>query len=364
MGSADQEEFEREYKEKQLQNRGGNNIIQKMDNQQENNGGQQQQQPYYNKKQGNQKIVWEQIKLPPLNITIEKVWEAVILMEDIPEPFNLGNELPSGRRSKDFCTYHHFHGHTTHNCRNVRKIILQMIEQGKLNHFLAQHQHNLPPPPLGGNTYNAEKGKNTYVIEVDAKSKNLYCNSIIHSFKNIEAFHDNILSRVHARDNDGREILNLAKISPLKDWQKQVISFIAEETPRGGESHESPLVVRLGINPKEKLEDNDKEEEYDANVWAIDRILIDPGSSVDILFDHTYNTTGGKDNELIPSTYKIYGFNGSANKPKGEVTMRIPLKNLSTKITFCVVDIESPYNALIGRPWLHGILGVSSIFHK
>ncbi|XP_026378885.1 uncharacterized protein LOC113273367 [Papaver somniferum] len=284
-------------------------------------------------------------------------------MEDIYEPFNLGDDPPPGRRSKDLCAYHHFHGNTTHNYRNVRKIILRMIEQGKLNHFLAQQQQNLPPPLLGGNAYNAEKGKNTYVIEVDAKSKNLYCNSIVHSFKNIENFHDNILSRVHARDNDGREIFNLAKVSPLKDWQRQVVSFSAEETPRGGEPHENPLVVNLGINPKAKLEDDDEEED-DANVWAIDRILIDPRSSVDILFYHTYKTMGGKDNELIPSTYNIYGFNGTANNPKGEVTIRIPLKSLSTKITFCVVDVESPYNVLIGRPWLHGILGVTSTFHQ
>ncbi|XP_026379641.1 uncharacterized protein LOC113274479 [Papaver somniferum] len=116
-----------------------------------------------------------------------------------------------------------------------------------------------------------------------------------------EDFHDNILSRVYERDNDGREILNFAKISPLKDWQKQAISFSAEETPGGGELHEYPLVVKLGINPKAKIDDEDEEED-ESNTWAINRILIDPGSSVDILFYHTYKTMGGRDNDLIPST--------------------------------------------------------------
>ncbi|XP_026450625.1 uncharacterized protein LOC113350711 [Papaver somniferum] len=247
-------------------------------------------------------------------------------MEEIPEPHNVGDEPPPGRRIKEFCVYHRFHGHTTNNCRNVRKIILRMIEQGKLNHFLTKQPQNLPPtpPPGGGNEYGAEKGKNAYVIEVGAKAKNLYCNSIIHSFKIIEDFHDNILSRVHARDNDGREIFNLVKISPLKDWKKQTISFSAKETPRAGEPHECPLVVSLGINPKAKVEDGEEDE---VNTWAINKILVDPGSSVDILFYHTYKTMVGRDDELIPSTYKIYGFNGAANKPKGEVTMRIPLQN-------------------------------------
>ncbi|XP_026453912.1 uncharacterized protein LOC113355277 [Papaver somniferum] len=258
-----------------------------------------------------------------------------------------GKEPPPGRMSKEFCVYHRFHGHTTSKCRNVRKIILRMIEQGKLDHFLLKQPRNLPLPPPQGNTYANEKDGSTFVIEVGAKENNLYCNSIIHSFKNIEDFHDNVLSRVYARDAEGREILNLAKVSLLKEWKKQKISFSADETPGGGELHECPLVVRLGINPKPLEED---EEENEKNTWAINRILIDTGSSVDIVFYHTYKTMGGRDDELIPSTYKIYGFNSSANKPKGEVTMRILVQNLPTDITFCVVDVEPPYNALIGRP--------------
>ncbi|XP_026441520.1 uncharacterized protein LOC113340611 [Papaver somniferum] len=131
--------------------------------------------------------------------------------------------------------------------------------------------------------------------------------------------------------------------------------------PGGGEPHESPLVVKLEINPRAKT---DEDEEVDTDTWAINRILIDPGSSVNILFYHTYKTMGGRDEELIPSTYKIYGFNGTTNKPKGEITMRIPLETISSEVLFCVVDVESPYNALIGRPWLHGILGVPSTFHQ
>ncbi|XP_026434769.1 uncharacterized protein LOC113332444 [Papaver somniferum] len=330
MGSRDQEEFEREYQEKQFQNRGGNNKFQRMDNQPKGYGGQQ---PIYNRRQGTCKVVWEQIKMPHLNTSIEKIWEVVILMEDILEPHNVGDEPPPGRRSRELCAYHRFHGHTTNNCRNVKKIILRMIDQEKLNHFLVQQPQNIPPSPSEGHTQASEKGRNTYLIEY----------------------------RVHARDTDGREILNLAKVSPLKDWQKQPISLNAKEVPVGGEPHECPLVVKFGINPKVK--DNEDEED-DANTWDINRILIDPGSSVDILFYHTYNTMGGRDEELIPSTYKIYGFNGSTNKPKGDITMRIPLKSVSSEIIFCVVDVESPYNALIGRPWLHSLLAVASTFHQ
>ncbi|XP_026416109.1 uncharacterized protein LOC113311491 [Papaver somniferum] len=152
-------------------------------------------------------------------------------------------------------------------------------QQTHYNKKTGRMPRNLPPQPPQGNTYAKEKDRNTFVIEVGAKEKNLYY-----------------------------------------------------EIPGGGESHECPLVVRLGINLKPLEEDEEKNKK---NTWAINMILIDTGSSVDILFYHTYKTMGGRDDELIPSIYKIYG-----------------------------LDIESPYNALIGRPWMHGILAVASTFHQ
>ncbi|XP_026442192.1 RNA-binding protein 25-like [Papaver somniferum] len=70
MGSADQAEFDKEYRDKQFQNHGGSNKIQRMDNPPESSEGQQ---PYYNKRQGTGRIVRVQINLPKMNTTIDKV---------------------------------------------------------------------------------------------------------------------------------------------------------------------------------------------------------------------------------------------------------------------------------------------------
>ncbi|XP_026383756.1 uncharacterized protein LOC113279275 [Papaver somniferum] len=72
------------------------------------------------------------------------------------------------------------------------------------------------------------------------------------------------------------------------------------------------------------------------------------------------------DDILVPSTYRIFGFNGTVTIPKGEVTLRVSdgggyLDNLTT---FYVVDVASPYEAIIGRPWIAGIKGVASAYHQ
>lgn len=66
----------------------------------------------------------------------------------------------------------------------------------------------------------------------------------------------------------------------------------------------------------------------------------------------------------MPSTYNIYGFNGISSKLKRELIVKIFAGVLETKVTVCVIDIDSPYNALIGQPWIHGIKGVASTYHQ
>ncbi|XP_026379645.1 uncharacterized protein LOC113274483 [Papaver somniferum] len=72
------------------------------------------------------------------------------------------------------------------------------------------------------------------------------------------------------------------------------------------------------------------------------------------------------DDILFPSTYRMYGFNGTVTIPKGEVTLRVSYGGvyLDTLTTFCIVDVASPYESIIGRPWIAGIKGVASAYHQ
>ncbi|XP_026452350.1 uncharacterized protein LOC113352791 [Papaver somniferum] len=295
--------------------------------------------------------IFEDVKLPRLNTTVEKVWEAIVLTEEIPPPPNFGREPPPGSRSHEFCKYYRFHGHQIGNCRNIRRIILRLIDQGKLAHFLESY---VPPPP-------PRENQPIYRIEIDQGKQQLNCNSIIHAPRSLQDFHDNVLKRVHKRDFEGNEIFSVMTKEPLEEWQKREITFSAKDAPDGEISHTNPLVVTLGFG---KYSIWEEEQAGERRTWEIDRILVDTESSVDILFYHTFRTMGYKDSDLVPSTYNTYGFNGVASKPKGELTVKILAGELETKVTVCVVDVDYPYNSLIGRTWIHGIKGVASTYHQ
>ncbi|XP_026383695.1 uncharacterized protein LOC113279209 [Papaver somniferum] len=59
-------------------------------------------------------------------------------------------------------------------------------------------------------------------------------------------------------------------------------------------------------------------------------------------------------------------FDGTVTIPKSEVTLRVSDGGgyLDTLTTFCVVDVASPYEVIIGRPWIAGIKGVASAYHQ
>ncbi|XP_026433329.1 uncharacterized protein LOC113330714 [Papaver somniferum] len=73
---------------------------------------------------------------------------------------------------------------------------------------------------------------------------------------------------------------------------------------------------------------------------------------------------GYKDEEMTHPTYNIHRFNKAITKPKGEIVLRILLGEIDTEVTLCVVDIDSPYNMLPGRPWVHAIKAVASTLHQ
>ncbi|XP_026382384.1 uncharacterized protein LOC113277494 [Papaver somniferum] len=108
----------------------------------------------------------------------------------------------------------------------------------------------------------------------------------------------------------------------------------------------------------------DEEAKNKSLPWEMPKILIDGGSSVEIFFYETFKQMGLNDECLIPSTYNIFGFNGSSTRPRGEITLEIQVGRILTITTFCVVDVLLPYTAIVGRSWVHGIKGVASTYHQ
>ena len=50
--------------------------------------------------------------------------------------------------------------------------------------------------------------------------------------------------------------------------------------------------------------------------------------------------------------------------PKGQIKLPIQTGSDVVEVDFIVVDVFSPYTAIMGRPWLHTLGAVSSTLHQ
>nr|GFB86684.1 reverse transcriptase domain-containing protein [Tanacetum cinerariifolium] len=70
---------------------------------------------------------------------------------------------------------------------------------------------------------------------------------------------------------------------------------------------------------------------------------------------------------MVPSTTSLTGFRGETTWPLGQLRLLVTIGDVthSTKawMNFMIVKSLSPYNGIIGRPWLKAIQAVPSTVH-
>ncbi|KAL5556509.1 hypothetical protein UlMin_038745 [Ulmus minor] len=97
------------------------------------------------------------------------------------------------------------------------------------------------------------------------------------------------------------------------------------------------------------------------------RILVDNGSSADILFKSTFNRMNLVGVKIEPTASSLSGFTGDSISSEGILNLPVELGSSPCQhiqaVDFVLVDCSSPYNAIIGRPTLNKIRAVTSTYH-
>ena len=87
------------------------------------------------------------------------------------------------------------------------------------------------------------------------------------------------------------------------------------------------------------------------------RILMDNGSSADIIYLPAFQQLKLDPKRLRPFESPLVSFSGDRVYPKGMVTLTITVRThprqLTCQLDFLVVDCPSSYNVIIGRPTLN-----------
>ncbi|KAK1665875.1 hypothetical protein QYE76_054034 [Lolium multiflorum] len=104
--------------------------------------------------------------------------------------------------------------------------------------------------------------------------------------------------------------------------------------------------------------------EGNIGVAYLRRILIDPGSAVNILPLRSLKRAGFTEEDLESTDVMICGFDNQGKPTLGAITVKIQMSTFSFKVRFFVIEANTSYSALLRRPWIHKYRVVPSTLHQ
>ena len=124
------------------------------------------------------------------------------------------------------------------------------------------------------------------------------------------------------------------------------LGFLEEDKKRTLQPHDDALVVIIQIGG------------YDLR-----RVLVDQGSRAEIMYPDLFKRLNLKPEDLEKYDSPLVGFDGRLVTSCRMIRLPVQAGDEEVQVDFIVVEVFSPYIAILVRPWLHAMGAVSSTLH-
>ncbi|XP_010481108.1 PREDICTED: uncharacterized protein LOC104759944 [Camelina sativa] len=138
---------------------------------------------------------------------------------------------------------------------------------------------------------------------------------------------------VRALKKRARQVCSLQAASNEPPLCRDPISFTPEDAKGIQHPHPDPLVIKVAMG------------EFD-----VERVLVDTGSTVNVLFWQTLEKMGVTPEQVKPETRTLTGYDGITKMSMGDVKLQVQAGGVTRKTKFVVIDAPPIYNAILGAP--------------
>ena len=196
---------------------------------------------------------------------------------------------PTTRDNTRYCEFHRDYGHCTDDCIQLKKEIEYLIRRGYLRRFIApenqaQNQdpaQQPPPPPRQTTTQHQQPLGEIHVISGGFAGGG----------------ESNSARKGHLRSIRSAEVVEVQAVSKLPRLNTS-ITFSDSYLEGCQHPHDDPLVIRAVVANK-----------------TVHRVLVDNGSSADIIFASTFDKMGIGRERMEPISTHLRGFSGEKYYP-------------------------------------------------
>ena len=100
------------------------------------------------------------------------------------------------------------------------------------------------------------------------------------------------------------------------------------------------------------------------NNFDVHKVLVDLASAAELLYFPTLTQMKVPLSHLSLVGRVLFGFNGSITLTVGDIALFVKAGPVTQQVLFSVVEDLGPYNAIVGRTWLHAMKAIPSTNHQ
>ena len=130
-------------------------------------------------------------------------------------------------------------------------------------------------------------------------------------------------------------------------YSRQVLSFFEEDRIGTIQPHDDALVITLRIGG-----------------YNVKRVMVDNGSGAKIMYLDLYKRLRLRPKDFMPYSSPLMSFDGKIVMPRGQIRLPVQTGPEIVEIDFIMVNIYSPYTAIVAKPWLYTLGVVASTLHQ